>query len=217
MIRSHERLRVCGLLSAAFFLSTVAGCGSTPVSVVSQSSTVPATQSADPDYWLAQPAVGEVNDADFERLWRAAEKVSRHYLFEIDRRDRRAGVLTTKPTISAQPFEPWRRELQSGQAAAESALATHRRTIRYDIKKSADRFVIEPRVLVERQALAERRVSGVLGKGYFRSSRGEETFGTRESDAGQTLSPAYWYPVGRDSELEKQLLIDLRNALADAV
>ncbi len=159
----------------------------------------------EPEYWLSQPARASVTGPSFDGLWNAADEVSRTLLFKIDRQDRRNGLLTTQPAVSAQWFEPWRRELQTQKDLADSSIATIRRTIRYEFSRQGDEFVVTPKVLVERLAVAERRVSGALSRTYFRRDRSLNAYGTRESDEGIILADSYWYPIGRDWALEQHL------------
>jgi hypothetical protein len=177
-------------------------------------SSVATTQSTDPADFYALPSIGHITDTDFDRLWTAAEKVSRDYLFTIDLRDRRNGILTTLPNISPQFFEPWRRELQTSDDVYESSLATLRRTIRFKFTRTGDVYALTPFVLVERQAITERRVTGVLSRGYFRTQGGDDrTFSTRETGAGQMLESTYWYPLRRDTALEARLIEAVRVAM----
>lgn len=191
-----------------------AGCGSSAKRYATATS-MPAVatevdpQQADPAYWLSQPAVATVAGSDLDRLWNAAEQVSADYLFPIDRRDRREGLLTTQPVISPQWFEPWRRELQTADDVAQSSVATIRRSIRWTFTPGNDGYVVTPKVLIERQSLVEERVSGVLGRGYFQRQN-DTTFGTRETDRNVILPDNYFYPVGRDAEFEKRLAEKLR-------
>jgi hypothetical protein len=195
-----------GLVAAAL----IAGCGSSNhVAPVSTPTTQTATdldpQLSEPSYWYDQPATSRTAAASFDVLWDAAQEVSRDLLFRIDRQDRRAGVLTTEALISAQWFEPWRRELQSADTLADSSVATIRRTIRYEFEKQGEAYVVIPKVLVERQSIAERRVSGALNRLYFRRDRELGASGTRETDAGVYLPDSYWYAIGRDAALESYL------------
>lgn len=193
----------------------VAGCASDPSPVAPVADSGMATdidpQTVEPQYWLGRPAVASVEGNDFDRLWNAADRVARDLLFKIDRQDRRAGVLTTAPTISAQFYEPWRRELQTADDLAESSVATIRRSIRFDFDKEGDRYTVVPKVLVERQTISERRVSGQLTRAYFRRERGQ--YGSRELDAGEAISDAYWYAIGRDEALEKRIAEKMREHL----
>src|SRR5687767_9232232 len=87
-----------GVLMAS--LVFLAGCNSGRLAVAP----APATQNAtavdpaqgEPEYWLNQPAVASASHRDFDKLWDAADAVSREMLFKIDRQNRRAGVLTTQ-------------------------------------------------------------------------------------------------------------------------
>ena len=185
------------------------GCATRPAAVESVATTQKATdedpQLSDASFWLNKPAVASAEADDFDSLWNAADRVSRDLLFRIDRQDRRGGVLTTIPTVSAQFYEPWRQELQTGDDLATSSIATTRRTIRYDFVKEGDRYIVSPKVLIERQAIAERRISGYLGRTYFRRDPNLAAYGTRETDAGVNLADSYWYATGRDEPLEKVL------------
>lgn len=197
-------------LSAAG-LAAIVGCESSnyiePISVpTTQTATDIDPELAEPSYWYAQPASRQTTAAGFDALWDAAQEVSRDLLFKIDRQDRRAGVLTTDPLVSAQWFEPWRRELQSADNLADSSVATIRRTIRYEFQKQGEAFVVVPKVLIERQAIAERRVSGALNRLYFRRDRELGAYGTCETDAGVAIPDSYWYAIGRDAGLEAYLV-----------
>lgn len=162
-------------------------------------------QLAEPDYWLSKPAVARAEGADFDGVWNASEKAARSYLFAIDRRAPRSGLLVTEPTVSAQFFEPWRNELKTIDDIAQSSVATMRRTIYFNVAKGpAGGFVVMPKVLVERQVLAERRVTSIIPyRTYFRSDA--NAYGTPETDEGLTRSGSYWYAIGRDEPLELAL------------
>lgn len=201
MIRVIRASAVC-----IFSLLLLVGCARSVVS------TPPATQPAtainpattQPNYWLSQPAAATASAGKFQMLWAACEDAARDYFFQLDRSDWRSGVLTTRPMVSSQFFEPWRRELQSAHDVAESSLATVRRTIRFEISGNEESgFTASPKVLVERQALAERRLTSVV---MYRSVFGGRVgSGTRESDQGISLPQRYWYPIGRDEKFERVL------------
>jgi hypothetical protein len=70
-------------------------------------------------------------------------------------------------------------------------------------------------VLVERQALAERRVtSAVYYRGVLGSVTGTRQFGTRESDVGIAIPGRYWYPLRRDADLERAIAEAARKRVA---
>ncbi len=153
---------------------------------------------------------------DFDRLWRACADVARDRQFKIARRDYRGGILTTEPLVSAQFFEPWRRDAITAGAVAESSLATIRRTIRFEFTRHEDgRFTVIPHVLVERYSSAERRItSASLYRNAFRRTTAT---GTRESDRGIELPTRYWYSVGNDAALERNIAEAVRRKVSDAL
>lgn len=150
--------------------------------------------------------------SDFDRLWRASADAARDRQFVIDRRDYRGGVLTTEPLVSAQFFEPWRRDALTAGAVAESSLATIRRTIRFEFTRhDGDRFTVVPSVVVERYSSGERRItSATLYRSAFRRTTAT---GTRESDRGIVLPARYWYNIGNDAALEKAIAEAVRRRL----
>ena len=159
-----------------------------------------------PSYWFAKPAVSSVTAADFDRLWAAAEQVSRDYQFRLDRQDYRAGVLTTFPLISAQWFEPWRQDVYNRHDWAESSIATIRRTIEFDFSRNPDgTFSAAPKVLVERETISEIRITAVTNyHNVFNNAAKpkEQPNGTIESDQGLNIPARYWYAEGRDQQFE---------------
>ena len=166
----------------------------------SQRSTSPTTSPT-----MAQaPAENTITAGNFDRLWRACADDARDRQFVIDRQDYRNGVLTTEPLVSAQFFEPWRRDAITSDAVAESSLATIRRTIRFTFTRHDDgTFSAVPHVVVERYSSAERRITSAM---HYRSAfRRTMATGTRETDRGVQLPARYWYRIGNDPALERDL------------
>src|SRR5687768_6834801 len=61
------------------------------------------------DYWFARPPSVVVQDVDYDRLWKACEDAVDGRLFELERRDYRSGILTSRPLLGGQLMEFWRR------------------------------------------------------------------------------------------------------------
>lgn len=159
-------------------------------------------ESAGVAYWIDEPATASARAADYAALWDAAEEAQQHYGFTTALSDYRGGLLTTEPKISPQFFEFWHQELRSPEAVAESSLATIRRRMRFEFSRApGGGFAVEPKVIVERLSLGERRITsameyrGTLGPGR------EQQFGPA-NPRGPTR---YWYAIGRDEELERAL------------
>lgn len=155
-------------------------------------------------YWAERPASVRVTASDYAALWNAADEARRRFGFDAALTDYRGGLLTTTPTVSPQFFEFWRDELRTAGDAAESSLATVRRRLRFEFAATEDgAFVVEPKVLVERLALAERRITNAIDyRGTLGPGR-QQRVGPGESDRRQP--GRYWYATGRDADLEHAL------------
>ncbi len=170
------------------------------------------TKYSDPLYWIAQPGTSWVEFPTYDALFKATQAVASDYQFAIDRTDYRDGLITTKPVISAQIFEPWRRDVRSLDDSAKASTATYRRTVHFEIERQRDgSYEMTPKVLVERESMTEKRISNAM---YFREvTSPRNAFGTRETDLGLVLPYSYWYAVGRDPTLERVLAAEVYNKL----
>ena len=172
-----------------------------------------------PSYWLDQPAAdrAQVQSGDFDALWESSKSVARSYLFSIDREDFRAGLITTEPMVSKQIFEPWRPDTGKLGDAMMNTVASMRRTLRFEVERDEQTgaFTVTPKVLVERLAILERRITSVLQyRGAFAGPAAPARFSVARDDTPLVDLPArYWYPVGRDSKMEQQVAARLRDRL----
>lgn len=163
-----------------------------------------------PSYWLDKPAVAEVRSGDFNNLWDAAKETVRGYQLAIDREDYRAGVITSVPEVSKQVFEVWRADAGTLDEAMANTVGAIRRTIRLEVSRGGDgTFTLVPKVLVERQSIFERRVTDVsqyrfafAGPARAQPAR---TAVTLDPETYQDVPVKYWYPIGRDLEMERQV------------
>lgn len=150
------------------------------------------------------PTDTQLSGADFEQLWQTGLEVLRRYNFRPDRQDRRAGVITTYPTTSAQWFEFWRPEVVGGFEAGEANLHTVRRQATVHIRPAAEQgqLYVSVQVDVYRYAAPERQVTTASGA--------LQMFGERLPTAEGRMEPpaevSYWVPLGRDGRLEDELL-----------
>jgi hypothetical protein len=187
----------------------VVGCASHPSVADAAKAQTPSQATSAP---TTAPTENTVTAYNFDKLWNAAADEARSRMFVIDRRDYRGGVLTTEPLLSAQFFEPWRRDVLKAADVAESSLASIRRTIRYEFTRNDDgTFSVVPHVLVERYAATERRITNAMM--YRAAFRRTTATGSRERDRGIELPQRYWYRTGNDPVLENSLAEALRRRL----
>ena len=208
--RVVRRSHVLALLTAALLgPGCIAGGRSRPPE---QRVTYVAKQQSEPAYYLNQAPAAAATGTDFDKLWQAMYRATRNAGYRPDREDYRLGVLSTRPLVSAQIFEPWQRDAGSLYGVLESTLATVRRTVRWEVTRGDDgTLTAVPKVLIERWSVLEHRVT------Y--SSQYQEIFAlTREEQDNQRLRAldpaafaedpvpvAYWYAIGRDTDMEKRL------------
>jgi len=202
----NARLKVLAL----FFAATACACaGESPIRTARPATDKPAEQ-ATAEYWLRQPAHASVASLDFPRLWDASAQVLRRDLFIIDRADDRQGVMVTRPMVSKQIFEPWRSDAGTFDEALQSTLQTVRRIVRIEVQRSdGGLYTATPKVLVERLSLIGQRVTSVAESHNVFSPIGPES--TYQTTAGTTVPVRYWYAIGRDQAMERQLA----NAIED--
>lgn len=183
-----KRLVLC-VLSGLFLAGCIGDRPANPAATQPATEISPAT--TQPYYWLGQPGAAAASDGDFYRLWDACEAVARQYLFKIDRREFRRGLLTTEPMVSKQMFELWRRDSGTAADVTENTLVTVRRTAYFQIDRNPDgTYTAHPKVLVERLAVVEPKL------------RQTTTYPTR-----------YYYPIRRDGVMEGDMAKAVERAL----
>ncbi|HEV8604842.1 MAG TPA: hypothetical protein VGQ99_05720 [Tepidisphaeraceae bacterium] len=157
--------------------------------------TQPATtvdpQLAEKEYWLARPASVQVRGG-FEPLWEASEEAAHEFLFKIDRRDQRSGLLTTAPMISKQWWEIWRKDAGTLKDVQEATLANIRRTIYFQFRREGDGvYSVTPKVVVEKESKVDPK--------YKTDIEGPSS---------------YWYALRRDEVVEKKVGEAIRRRLS---
>ncbi len=203
----HAIVYVASSILALFVLGCITGRQNP---AATQPATAVDLATTQPSYWLDKPAVAEVRAGDFNKLWEAAKETVRGYQLALDREDYRAGVLTSVPEVSKQVFEIWRSDAGTLDESLANTTAAIRRTIRFEVSRGEDgTYTLVPKVLVERQSIFERRVTDVsqyrfafAGPARAQPAR---TAVTLDPETYQDVPVKYWYPIGRDLEMEKKV------------
>jgi len=155
-----------------------------------------------------QGVVLATNDDDFRRLWEACQAVLRRHRFEIDRKDLRAGLITTFPQTSQHFLEFWRHDVDTPYDLAESSVSTVRRSVTIQISKPQDEgeYTIDVAVNKERLHAVERQINSTAAALRVFSADLPTTAG-RKFDPATDMT---WTPEGRDAAMEKRLLEVIR-------
>ncbi len=144
------------------------------------------------------------SDDDFRGLWEACQGVLRRHRFEIDRKDLRAGLITTFPQTSQHFLEFWRHDVDTPFDLAESSVSTVRRSVTVQISKpQADgEYVVDVTVNKERLHAVERQINNTAAALRVFSADLPTTAG-RKFDPATDMT---WAPTGRDAAMEQRLL-----------
>ena len=164
--------------------------------------------STNPYYWLDQPAVATVSSPDYDAIWNACDTTARDYLYTIDRHNYRTGFMTTLPMISKQLWEPWRHDAGTLRDTWQSTWGTIQRLVQFQIQRNDDgTFSVQPKVLIERQSILERRITSV--DEYHLAFAGPEGLTSEAVSSDQpsdiVIPAKYWTPIGRDFALEQDI------------
>ena len=79
-----------------------------------------------------------IAEAEYDRVYDAAVDVLREMRFVVERQDRRFGVITTRPLISASIVEPWHDDNLTGEQAWEATLNHQRRQVRVMLNRRGE-------------------------------------------------------------------------------
>ena len=194
--------------------AVVGGCAhSQPRPPATQPATTGDLKSAYADYWFEQPAVSEIRATHFDALWNACQEVAKSHGYLIDRTDYREGLLYTQSLVSQSLLEPWRNDVADGLSLAQSSVGTIRRTARFIIhRQPGGTFLAQPKVVVERYSSVERRITSAAQYHDIFSIRLLDVDREREF-TGKDVPAEYWYAIGRDHTLERELARDVQRRL----
>jgi len=148
---------------------------------------------------------------DIKIVMDSAEDVLMSMNFSIAKADVKQGYISTYPVTGSQTFEFWKKQNVGSFNQAEADLHTIRRTIEMNITQEAHQICIDCVAFTERMSLPERHTTG--------SSQASSLF-TRSGGSYQQLAlnkeqqaDMDWIDLGRDPELEAEILRRLKTKL----
>ncbi len=168
--------------------------------------------------------------AEYHRMFDASVDVLRNHKFIVDRKDRRFGIVTSRPQVASSILEPWQTDNSTPIDYAENTINYQRRTVRVELRPvtaqpaapqpnsaapapstppvadSPAEFELAVTVTVDRLYHPPIQLyTSALQTFNFRHQR------TRYRDVTSEygVDSSYWQPVGRDEELEKRLLAEI--------
>ena len=85
---------------------------------------------------IVSPVEMTPTERNFQAVWDASREVLSSYRFTVNRRDRRAGLITTEPMASRHFFEWWRRDKATASGALENSIQPIYREVSVQIRKT---------------------------------------------------------------------------------
>jgi len=142
-----------------------------------------------------------------DRLWAAIQETLRRNRFELDRVDRRSGIITTLPEGSQHVFEFWRRDVATSYDFWEATINPIRRWVEVTVALDADRQWENVSAVVHKERLSS------PDRQFNRSGAAMQFFGDNLPSTTGLVRVAdthdRWLDLGRDSALEDRLLAEM--------
>lgn len=156
------------------------------------------------DYVTSMPLSVEQDASAASAFWEGVEETLHDRGFELDRVDRRAGVITTLPVTSQQFFEFWRHDVDTREDLWEATFNSIRRRVEVTVSRGDGGAWSDVSVVVYKQRYsAPDRQFNSTGELY-------EYFGTAlptttgEIDVGTERDR--WIDIGRDPAMAAYVL-----------
>jgi len=156
-------------------------------------------------------------ERNFEAVWQASRNVLKEFYFELDRQDRRAGVITTYPMVAQHAGEFWRKDAVTDSDLAEGTIQTIYHQAKVSIEPTSPengsyRPVVEVRTF--RSNRQEMQVSSTSDAYDLFRLPGADSRKRRLLDRGRTEPDDVLADLGRDEDLENLLTAKIRLAAA---
>lgn len=142
-----------------------------------------------------------------DHLWEAIQETLRRHRFRLDRVDRRAGTITTRPETSQHFFEFWRHDVDTRTDLWEATLNPIRRTVSVSVAGTSGETWDSLAVVVNKERLiaSDRQFNNTASAyQYFGERLPSTAGGSRAADEQEQ-----WIHLGRDAAMEEYLLQEI--------
>ena len=144
-------------------------------------------------------------------LFSSAESVLTGMQFQIDKADRQAGQIITRPLRRGQFFEIWRQDNATGADVAESNLHSLQRIAEVRFDSEGSLVCTNCRVYVRRLSMPGQPIRGTRSTSYLFTDRS----GSWQSlqIAPDIEEQAEWIYLGNDPDLEQAILRKIEKSI----
>jgi len=156
---------------------------------------------------MGQLCAGDTDIVEAMAVSRAELRAMR---FDVEKFDIEAGYIRTLPLSGAQGFEFWRSDSVGKFNRDEAGLHSIRRTAELTLSEQAGQICINCNVKTERLSLPERQIA--TGHGYDMFSNSDRSLQKLDVTDEQQESME-WIDLGRDGQLETEILLRIKSKL----
>jgi len=142
-----------------------------------------------------------------------AEQVLTGMHFSIEKLDVETGYIRTNPLSGAQTFEFWRTDNVGSFNRAEADLHSIRRTVELNLSEQSGQLCINCKATTQRLSLPQDQ--DAAGKGYTNLAESRRSAQKLKLGHEQKANIA-WTDLGRDNQLETEILKRIETQLAAA-
>ena len=154
-----------------------------------------------------------VDNSSFEQVWDACLASLEDHSFEVDRRDRRFGVIVSEAVVGKQFFEFWRNDTANSDDLLNSSLHTIRRVVTIRIaKQGPTEFEVDVEAQAQRISVPGTQLNSTTEAFELMSSQGVPV-SPRRSDYLYRRGETIWVDIGREQALEQAIMRDIAGRL----
>ena len=149
------------------------------------------------------------NNASFEQVWDACLTSLEDRGLQVDRRDRRFGLIVSEPVVGKQFFEFWRNDTADSDELLNSSLHTIRRVVTIRIAKQGPmQFQVNVEAHAQRVSLPGDQLDNAAEAFELLGRQGVPTSPSRGDYIHPRAEPI-WVEIGREDALEQALMRDI--------
>ena len=154
-----------------------------------------------------------IEQASFDQVWVACLDSLEDRGLEVDRQDRRFGLIVSEPTVGQQAFEFWRKDAVSSDDVMLSSLHTIRRVVAIQVTTQGPmEFEVRVEAQAQRASIASDQLDNAAEAFELVRKHGVPAAPSRR-DYMRPQAEQVWVDVGREHALEQYILEDISRRL----
>ena len=154
-----------------------------------------------------------VEDAGFDAVWGVCLASLKDRGLEVDRQDRRFGLIVSKPTVGQQFFEFWRKDAVNSDGLLLSSLHTVRRIVSIRVtSQGAMQFEVQVEAQAQRASIATDQLDNAAEAFEMLQQHGVPASPSLR-DYTRPQGEPVWVDIGREPDLEQSILEDISRRL----